>query len=511
LPNALVYVPGAALTDFTPSVACETCADVAGSPVTSAKSLQDGTFRLDNVPAGSNVPLVIQIGRWRRYVEIPTVQPCVNNPLTDPNMTRLPRTEGETSIWDNIPQIAMVTGSADPMECVLRKIGIADAEFTTPTGTVSNSSPARSGRVHLYVNNGASLSGSPTVDTLMQNPAALGNYDAIIVACDGMGPGSGGGYTPTSTEQMNLINYTNSGGRLLATHYSYAWLYNDQPFEGTATWSPETGQYPSVEGVVNQTFTDGLNFAKWLVTVGASTSIGNIALANARNDFTNINGSEAQLWMTAVASGNTVFPLYYAFNTPIGLPADQQCGRVLFSDFHTATTSGTSSGTFPSECDSSPLSSQEKALEFMLFDLTNCVHPYAPQGEPDAGFALDAGSGSDAGRHDAGGVQCVSWSDCPSGDSCLNGSCFSDTSVCGQQCPATTPVCDGNKADQTYGQCVACLRNADCGDAGTCITGTCTSLSSGDAGANCTNYGATCALLCSVTGGTCDSSGNCCQ
>jgi hypothetical protein len=42
--------------------------------------------------------------------------------------------------------MAVVTGSADAMECVIRKVGVSDSEFTLPSGQ---------GRVHLYRANGA--------------------------------------------------------------------------------------------------------------------------------------------------------------------------------------------------------------------------------------------------------------------------------------------------------------------------------------------------------------------
>jgi hypothetical protein len=52
---------------------------------------------------------------------------------------------------------------------------------------------------------------------------------------------------------------------------------------------------------------------------------------------------------------------------------------VVFTDFHVSGNvnlldSGVSMGTtFPAECASGPMTSQEKALEFMLYDLASCV------------------------------------------------------------------------------------------------------------------------------------------
>jgi len=45
--------------------------------------------------------------------------------------------------------MAFSTGNADSLHCVLRKIGIDDAEFTDPSGT---------GRVKFYQDNGARIS-----------------------------------------------------------------------------------------------------------------------------------------------------------------------------------------------------------------------------------------------------------------------------------------------------------------------------------------------------------------
>jgi hypothetical protein len=50
------------------------------------------------------------------------------------------------------------------------------------------------------------------------------------------------------------------------------------------------------------------------------------------------------------------------------------CGRAVFSDFHvTADALQGMKKTFPTDCKADPLTDQEKALAFMLFDLSSCV------------------------------------------------------------------------------------------------------------------------------------------
>ena len=46
--------------------------------------------------------------------------------------------------------------------------------------------------------------------------------------------------------------------------------------------------------------------------------------------------------------------------------------RTPFYDFHVSA-GERQNGTFPSECKMDPMSPQEKALEFMLFDLAACI------------------------------------------------------------------------------------------------------------------------------------------
>jgi hypothetical protein len=177
--NVIVYVPSRPLTPIPSGVSCDTCSSaLSGAPVAATLTGPDGKFVLSGVPAGKDVPMVLQVGKWRRQVTIPEVTACADTPLNDPGMMRLPRTQSE----GDIPLIAIATGGADPLECFLRKVGIADSEFTNESA---------GGRVHLYqgalgiwMPPGASAQ-PPTTSaaTFSADRARMMNYDIIIDDC----------------------------------------------------------------------------------------------------------------------------------------------------------------------------------------------------------------------------------------------------------------------------------------------------------------------------------------
>jgi hypothetical protein len=94
------------------------------------------------------------------------------------------------------------------------------------------------------------------------------------------------------------------------------------------------------------------------------------------------NDKPSQPWINDTTTTNT---MYFSFDTPINA-APNYCGRAVFSDLHV---DGASNDTPdpPTGCSDADLSPQEKALEFMLFDLSSCVIPdtVAP---PDGGGVL---------------------------------------------------------------------------------------------------------------------------
>lgn len=343
--NVLVFVPNGELRPFDDGVACETCEkSVSGNPLTAALTDTKGRFVLKDMPAGANIPLVIQIGRFRRKITIPAVGECVDTHVTDGD-ARLPRnsTEGD------IPRIAIVTSTYDPTECILNAIGIDTSEFTIPSGP---------GRIHIYHGSGNNIPGAPTGNDLWGNPAALKKYQLVALPCSSYPSGMDAGV-------QNLFDYANTGGRLFITDLSYPVIS-----QGKGDW-PSTGNFSSPGGFANPasvdtSFPKGKALAEWLESLGAATG-GNLSLSETFSRVGQIK-PPAQRWLYSGATNTQS----YTFNTPTTVAEKDQCGRVYYSSFHIG--SGRSStGTFPNACHMKALTPQERVLEFMLFDLTSCV------------------------------------------------------------------------------------------------------------------------------------------
>jgi hypothetical protein len=282
---------------------------------------------------------------------------------------RLARNRGE----GDIPLTAISTGKVDAIECVLRKMGIDDAEFTNPTG---------SGRIHVYNLNGARIDALTPKEELLTGGAdggvgAWNRYAQIIFACEG---------TPLSKSARELaafVDYVNRGGRVFATHYRYSWLYTNSLFSTTADW--QVNQQPNpvnpLTGTLDTSTSKGQDFASWLQVVGALSNPAppQIQILDPRRDLNALRPSGGgQRW---IYSETPVSVQHFTVDTPVLAAPDKVCGRVSFSDFHVI--NGINDVlTFPSQCFDTPLTPQEKVLEFMMLDLAACTGTTTPPSVP---------------------------------------------------------------------------------------------------------------------------------
>jgi hypothetical protein len=487
--NATVYIPTGNVTTPTTGATCDRCTTSKSAAVTYTTGI-DGKFTLTNPPVGPNVPVVIELGKWQRVINV-NVQACKDNPLTA-DQTHLPRTRSE----GNIPRMAIATGRVDVMECVLRKMGIDDGEFTNPAvARVPNNTsgqwiPTAAGRVHLYQapnsgdgHEGARInSNTPRETTLLDNASTINAYDIALFPCQG------GRDDKSNTDKDNLEAFANRGGRVFTTHFSYTWLYNRTSFAGTANWDVDDSSTDSETGVINTTFPKGAALADWLQLVGASTTRGFIPVDVVRSDFNSVV-APSQMWMSVSTGPTTSYPIHYTFNTPVGTPAADQCGRVVFSDFHVENADNASDVTFPDECDAdAPLTPQEKLLEFMLFDLSSCIQQDVPTCTP----RTCAQVGATCGTQGNGCGQTLNCGACSPGTTCGGGGVANQ---CGA--PSCTPrtcaqigVSCGPAGDGCGGplNCGPCAANQTCGGGGTpgvCGNGTCTPRTCAQQGLNC--------------------------
>ena len=360
LPNVLVYATTGTVAPLPAGVQCLTAS--APTEATSyTNTAVDGTFTLTGVPENATYTLVIQAGKWRRqFTETVAAAPLTGLALHMPS----DHTQGD------IPMIAIATGQVDALECVLLNMGISATEFTDDNETVNPG-----GHIHLYEGSkaaGADINAStPSESVLMSTPATLNNYDVVMFPCQGSADGQA-----TVAGATNLLNYANAGGRVFGTHFSYAWLDPNPPynslFPAVADWVQDQ-DLDDGEATINTGFNDGAILAQWLLNIGASTSYGQVSLTTLRHDISGVV-APTQSWATLNSNRDI---MQFTFNAPVGAAAASQCGRVLFNEYHVEDIPSATGLVFPAECPAStiPMTAQEEMLEFALFDLSTFVTP----------------------------------------------------------------------------------------------------------------------------------------
>jgi hypothetical protein len=387
--NALVFVPNVQgdLPTITPGTSsCNACDASVGNYVAIGETNAEGEFTLTGVPTGNGVPVTVQMGKWRRTVNLNITKSCATNTVPDGTL-RLPRTHME----GDMPQMALLTGGCDDMACFLTGIGIDPTEFTAPHA---------GGRVDVYqglglAGNGAALSngtaGNCTTSScpLWQSKSSFEAYDIALFSCE---CNEQKATKPTSALQA-LASWLNEGGKVFASHYHYYWFQSNPEADiaAVATWNvgstiaSGSGTY-DINNVAS--FPKGQVFGEWLgaITPTALASTGTpdtIDLQFVATSMSTINTATAQDWIyDPSTSPNDV--KYLSFDTPIGGIAPSAdagesstknyCGKAVFTDLHTGGALLAKYNSIPAQCPTNTkLTAQQAAMEFLFFDLSACV------------------------------------------------------------------------------------------------------------------------------------------
>jgi hypothetical protein len=493
--NATVYVPidGSALDPIPSGAACGACASVpAVNALAMAQTGPDGKFVLTNVPTtdvapGNPIPLVVQVGKWRREEMLTSVPRCQTTPV-DKDSSRLPRNQLDgAGAHADLPKMAISAGR-DPLECLLLKMGVDPSEF--------HSAGTGAGSIDYYVN---STGVDPSLVGSLPDggPPPLMNYDAVLLPCEGKEDDGNNQFAD------NVAAYANAGGRLLTTHFGYTWLatptnstanstnpitHNTNPFYGVANWSLNSPAFYANAAIATmlpdgQPFPKGQALATWAFNVHASSTLGSLTIGQAHADETSLN-LPATAWIQEPAPG--VRPYFFSFDTPVSGGSSGgggTCGRVDYSEFHvpaTALVDQAAAGQCSSNLD----------CGFTATCIPGTVGTCTPQG---CTTSADCGGSSN--------YQCVSGApgaciplgctvptDCVS-QQCVQGKCgCTENSQCatnncmGGECVPPTQGCDSDAecgsvedcSGAVIGTCQgSCTKNADCTNGERCMSGLC--------------------------------------
>jgi hypothetical protein len=368
--GAVVFVPTTPvnLPAITPGAnSCGSCGASIGSYVTATVTDPTGTFMLQGVPSGTSVPVVVEIGKWRRLTYVSVGDECGPNTVAD-GVLRLPRERSE----GDLPQMAVLTGGADDLGCFLRGMGLDPSEYGPPQSGGRLDVYQGSGGPGLTTGTAGACSDASPVCPLWASKSALEYYDIVLLACEGS---TNAGAKPAASLQF-MHDWLSEGGKVFATHFQYYWFQSGPAdFQEVATWTGFSAGIGSGNYAVDTSFLAGEDFDQWLKSPDVEAAAGTTIALDGVADSVSAVSQNATRWIYDPSTGN---PKYLSFLTPIGgartpdgglSEGEPYCGKAVFTDLHT---SGAPSGMLPTAC-ATTLTAQQKALEYLFFSLSQCV------------------------------------------------------------------------------------------------------------------------------------------
>ncbi len=378
--NALVYIPNSPVPPATPGLSCDRCGGIPpGNPVVAALTDHRGVFELKNVPVGKNIPLVIQVGKWRRQATVPEIVECQPNKLTNPEQTRLPRNRKE----GDMPRIAITTGDCDNLVCLIPKLGIDPAEW----GIAGEDKAVTfyAGAAYLEVNGlqkfGPHLAQMKDAASLWGKVEELSKYDMAILSCecDELLDEN----KPEAAFQA-VTDYLARGGRVFGTDYQYVWLrYSSDP-KLRSVMNIRGGSRIAENPVkLDTSFPKGKALADWLSVIQPASTYGQVSCQHVFDNFSMPMQPALQVWGSSRTPDvpDETRPRFVTVNTPVGLPPEKQCGRAVDLDAHVTLTAPDVLKSYPQDCGTT-LRPGEEVLAFFFFDIASCIQEDTKDPEP---------------------------------------------------------------------------------------------------------------------------------
>lgn len=258
---------------------------------------------------------------------------------------------------DQLPSIAVVTGSYDHIEEVLYNIGLVDPVTEEPLFDIIDGQDIANRNVHHGHHQGNASAKrtnpmlEPNVDfgfgEFIESPTLLANYDIIFLNC---------GLNETKTDFGNNLNdYVSNGGLLYATDWAYAYLnfITQGGADYLSFYSPEkSGTSLSTDAeVLDQTLIDWLDLNFGIQVPNATVTI---------DEF--LGG-----WQVVdTYDAATVIPWLYGPVEYDGISESKHLaytflhgnGGVLYSSFHT-------------ENNTTDATTVERLMQYMVFELAD--------------------------------------------------------------------------------------------------------------------------------------------
>jgi len=370
IPGALVYVTGQSVEEINTvdpipnGVFCYACDDMTGKRWT--LSNPDGTFAIENVPAGT-WRLVSRKGFFRRIVEITVGNgEALQVPISQ---TTLPF-ENSADGADRIAAYAVALNSWDRSQDLLAKLGIADLNssgnvvFGTENFDIYNSSMTQSGY--------------PDVLQLYSTLEYMSQYHMIFMPCTS-------GYQKStilnnSAKRQQIRDYVEAGGKYYGSCYAYDWV--EQPFPepieflgNDATMGSATvSSYNTYTTLTDQQMRD------WISVVSPSSNPDSFYVTGAwvvARGVDNVNNGmgleEDNYWViprvwTWNNSPNSSWSCLGPNNRcPMTVTYNWGCGKVFFSAYHVVESSS-----------SVQIRPQEYVLLYLILEVGVCEGSYVP-------------------------------------------------------------------------------------------------------------------------------------